>query len=168
MKPPATTDGAAPNRLAATPLSNAPSSFEAPMNTQLTDATRPRIRSGERTRRIVFRMTMLRPSVTPLKNSAIQDTMNVVDSPNTIIETPKPATEMSSVRPAWRLGGRRVAMSITPSAPIDGAVRRMPSPTGPTCRMSIAKTGSSAMAPPKKTANRSSAIDPTRAGVRAT
>ena len=102
--PPATTDGTVPNRLAAIPLSNAPSSFEAPMNTQLTDATRPRIRSGERTRRIVLRMTMLRPSVTPLKNSATHDTMNVVDRPNTIIETPNPATEMSSVRPAWRLG----------------------------------------------------------------
>ena len=34
--------------------------------------------------------------------------------------------------------------------------------------MSLAKIGSSAIAPPKKTANRSSAIEPMRAGVRET
>ena len=70
--PPPTTLGTVPNRRAATPLSKAPSSFEAPMNTQFTDATRPRIRSGERTRRIVFRMTMLTPSVTPLEEEGDQ------------------------------------------------------------------------------------------------
>ena len=79
--------------------------------------------------------------------------------------TPKPATEIIRVRPACRLGGHRVAISITPRAPSDGAVRNSPSPTGPTWRMSEAKIGSSAMAPPKKTANRSSAIEPIRAGV---
>ena len=40
--------------------------------------------------------------------------------------------------PAWRLGGRRVATSITSRAPSDGAVRSTPSPTAPTWRMSVA------------------------------
>ena len=75
---------------------------------------------------------------------------------------------MSSVAPAWRLGGRRVAMSMTASAPTDGAVRSTPRPTGPTWRMSVAKIGSRAIAPPKKTANRSSAIEPMSAGEPAT
>ena len=138
------------------------------MKTQLTDATRPRIRSGDRTRRTVLRMIMLRPSVTPLMNSANIDSTKVVDKPKTIMLTPKPATQIIRVRPACRLGGRRVAISITPRAPSEGAVRIRPSPTGPTWRMSEAKIGRSAMAPPKKTANRSSAIEPIRAGVRET
>jgi hypothetical protein len=108
------------------------------MNTQFTDATRPRIRSGDRTRRIVLRMIMLTPSVTPARNNATSDTANTVDSPKTIMLRPNPATQMRSVRPAWRLGGRRVATSMTSSAPIDGAVRSTPSPTDPTWRMSVA------------------------------
>ena len=103
ISPPPTTAGTVPKMLAATPLSKAPSSFEAPMNTQFTDATRPRIRSGDRTRRIVLRMIMLSPSVTPLKNSAAIDRAKVVDRPNTIMLTPNPATQISSVRPACRL-----------------------------------------------------------------
>ncbi len=130
--PPPITLGIVPNRRAARPLSNAPSSFDAPMNTQLTDATRPRIRSGERTRRIVLRMIMLTPSVTPAKNSAASDRAKIVEAPKTIMLSPNPATQRSRVRPAWRLGGRRVATSITRSAPTDGAVRRTPSPAGPT------------------------------------
>ena len=163
--PPTTTDGTVPTSRATTPLSNAPSSFDAPMNTQLTDATRPRIASGERTRRIVARMTMLMPSVTPLMNRAASEITKLVDSPNTSMLTPKPATQMRNVRPACRLGGQRVATSMTRSAPSDGAVRSTPRPAAPTWRTSVAKTGRSAMAPPKKTAKRSSAIDPRSGGL---
>ena len=60
------------------------------MKTQLTDATRPRIRSGDSTRRIVLRMIMLTPSVTPLQNSATIESQKIVDSPKTIMLTPKP------------------------------------------------------------------------------
>ena len=138
------------------------------MNTQFTAATRPRIASGDRTRRIVERMTMLMPSVTPLMNRAAIDSQKLVDNPKTIMLTPNPATQIRNVRPACRLGGQRVAAIITSSAPSDGAVRSRPSPAAPTWRMSLAKTGSRAIAPPKKTANRSSAIDPSRGGLLAT
>ena len=77
------------------------------MKTQLTDATRPRIRSGERTRTIELRMIMLTPSVTPLTNRAASETAKAVESPNTIMLSPKPATQISRFGPAWRLGGRR-------------------------------------------------------------
>ena len=117
---------------------------------------------------MVLRMTMLTPSVTPLTNRATSETAKTVDRPKTIMLTPNPATQTRRIRPAWRLGGRRVATSITSSAPIDGAVRSTPRPAGPTWRMSVAKIGSRAIAPPKNTANRSSAIEPMRGGVRTT
>ena len=43
-------------------------------------------------------------------------------------------------------------------APRPGAARSQPRPAGPTCRMSFAKIGSSATAPPNNTANRSSVM----------
>ena len=52
--------------------------------------------------------------------------------------------------------------NMTVSAPIAGAALRRPKPVAPTLRMSVAKIGKSAMAPPNSTANRSSAIDPIR------
>src|SRR5207237_244938 len=45
-------------------------------------------------------------------------------------------------------------------APTAGALRKMPSPAGPVCRIERANTGKSATAPPKRTANRSSRIAP--------
>ena len=44
------------------------------------------------------------------------------------------------------------------SAPTEGAARMMPSPVGPTLRMSVAYIGSRATAPPKSTANMSSVM----------
>ena len=49
-------------------------------------------------------------------------------------------------------------MSAMVIAPRPGAARSQPRPAGPTCRMSFAKIGSSATAPPNNTANRSSVI----------
>ena len=46
--PPSTTAGTAPSSRAATPDSNAPSSFELPMNTEFTADTRPSISGGVR------------------------------------------------------------------------------------------------------------------------
>ena len=103
-----------------------------------------------------------------LTKRATSEIAKTVERPNVIMLRPKPATLIIRIGPAWRLGGRRVATSITSRAPIEGAVRRTPRPAGPTCRMSTAKIGRSAIAPPKKTAKRSSAIEPRSAGVRIT
>ena len=50
--PPAQTERTVPSQAAVTPLSNAPSSFEEPMKIMLTEAMRPRSRSGEKSRMI--------------------------------------------------------------------------------------------------------------------
>ncbi len=49
--------------------------------------------------------------------------------------------------------------------PMGSAALSQPSPPGPTCRMSLAYTGSNAVAPPSSTANRSSVIVPRITGV---
>ena len=62
--------------------------------------------------------------------------------------------------------GRRVRMIPASRAPTAGALRRIPSPTGPVWRICLANSGSSATAPPNRTANRSSVIAPSITGVR--
>ena len=57
---------------------------------------------------------------------------------------------------------RRKAITV---APIAGQALKRPSPCGPTCRISEAKTGSIATAPPKSTANISSENAPRSSGV---
>jgi hypothetical protein len=50
------------------------------------------------------------------------------------------------------------------AAPAPGAVRSRPSPVGPACSTSRAYAGSSAVAPPNSTANRSSEMAPSTIG----
>ena len=59
-----------------------------------------------------------------------------------------------------RGGGRSASHADIKTAPTAGAARRTPSPCGPTCRISSAKIGRIATAPPNSTANRSSVIAP--------
>ena len=65
MQPPKITDGTSPNSFAATPDSNAPSSFDEPMNIPLIADTRPRMSSGVASCRIVERITTDTPSHKP-------------------------------------------------------------------------------------------------------
>ena len=67
------------------------------------------------------------------------------------------------VRPTRRASGQRVSTTDVSNAPAAGAARSRPSPHGPTCRMSLANIGSSAVAPPSKTANKSSDTAPSSA-----
>ena len=60
--PPNTMAGPTPSRAAATPLSNDPTSLEAPMNTFSTADTRPRIGSGVASGTMVERMNTLTAS----------------------------------------------------------------------------------------------------------
>src|SRR5579862_1056852 len=64
--PPATTAGTAPTSAAATPDSNAPSSFEALMNTHSTALTRPRSSFGVANATVVERMFIEYMSTSPL------------------------------------------------------------------------------------------------------
>ena len=160
--PPVQTAAVAPIIPATMPLSNAPSSFDDPTNTDFTAAIRPRIAFGDASRRIARRITTLVPSHNPATNSARSDSAKLRDSPNTTMLTPNPPITHSSATPARRCGRNRPAINAAANAPPALADRSSPNPTGPTCSTSVANTGSSAVAPPKNTANRSSAIDPSR------
>jgi hypothetical protein len=67
---------------------------------------------------------------------------------------------MNIVRPTRTDGGWRASQAPTTSAPAAGAERSNPNPQGPVSRTSRAKIGSSAVAPPRSTAKRSSEIAP--------
>jgi hypothetical protein len=63
-------------------------------------------------------------------------------------------------RPARARIGWCASHNAMSAAPTAGELRRMPSPHGPVCRMSRAKMGRSAVAPPNSTAKRSSEMAP--------
>ena len=111
MQPPNTTDGTSPSRRAATPDSNAPSSFDEPMKMPLIDDTRPRMWSGVTSCRMVERSTTDTPSHRPDSISIAADSQNQRDSAKPMMHSPNPATANSSSRPAWRCGGRRASHS---------------------------------------------------------
>ena len=87
---------------AATPDSNAPSSFDALMKTISTAFTRPRSSSGVTSGRIVERRTTLTMSNAAPSASASIESHIVRESPKTTMHTPKPATTTNSFGPARR------------------------------------------------------------------
>src|SRR4030088_1123801 len=150
----------APHHCAVTPLSNSPNSFEAPTNNQFTALTLPRISGGVANCSRLERTTTLIMSLAPTTTSATALNQILFDTPNTTVAAPKMPTQISIVAPAFRLIGFTTIVSDTASAPTEGIARSSPSPRGPARRMSVAKIGNSAVAPPSSTANRSSEIDP--------
>ena len=68
--------------------------------------------------------------------------------------------------PTRRVSGEVVSTAVIASAPIAGAARNSPSPSGPVWKISSAKIGSSAVVPPSRTANRSSEMMPSTIGLR--
>ena len=82
-----------------------------------------------------------------------------------MVASPNPTTANISTRPGRCHGGRRVVTSAIASAPAPGAARSQPRPAGPTPRMSLAKIGSSATAPPNSTPNRSSVMAARNSGL---
>ncbi len=138
------------------------------MKTISTALTRPRSSFGVISPTVVERMLTLIRSTNPAMPSAATESSIDRESPKTIMHAPKIPTTTSSVGPARVWSGRRARMIPAASAPTAGALRRTPSPTGPTWRISRAKTGASAIAPPKRTAKRSSAIAPSSIRVRNT
>ena len=134
------------------------------MNTELTALTRPRISSGVASCTSDWRITTLTMSAAPDKASTASDSAKLVDRPNSTIVAPYSATDPSSQTPLRRCTGQRVSSSDITNAPAAGAARSNPKPQGPVCRMSRAKIGSSATAPPSSTANRSSETAPSTTG----
>ena len=162
--PPSTTAGTSPNHFAVTPDSNSPSSFDAPMNTAFTALTRPRMWSGVSSWMSMWRMNTLTSSAPPSTASATIDSAKFEDSPNTAVAAPNRPTHANSHRPTWRVIGRTTSTIATSVAPTAGAMRNIPSAAGPASSTSFANAGSSAVAPPTSTANRSSVIAPSTIG----
>ncbi len=135
------------------------------MNTELTALTRPRISSGVATCTRVWRTTTLTMSKAPVAARAMSESGKLRERPNSAVAAPNAPTAQSIIRPACRWIGQRARVKPTMSAPTAGALRSRPSPSGPACRMSRAKIGSSEVTPARITANRSRVIAPSRIGL---
>src|SRR5215468_6913162 len=98
--PPETTETIGPKKLATRPDSNAPSSFDVPINREFRADTRPRILSGVRTCTRVDRTTTLMLSQEPSRQSIAIESQKFREIPNTTVTVPKPATATNRVRPA--------------------------------------------------------------------
>ena len=77
-------------------------------------------------------------SAAPSTNSAASDKGKKVERPNTMVATPKIATAANIFGADMVLDLARVSQAAVTNAPAAGALRRKPSPMGPTCRMSRA------------------------------
>ena len=109
-------------------------------------------------------MTTLTMSNAPASASAPSESQRLRLSPNRIVHTPNPVTEMSKLRPVCAKGGQRVSAILVITAPTAGAARSSPNPDGPVCSISAANTGNSAIAPPNSTENKSSVSAERRSG----
>ncbi|MNO81969.1 hypothetical protein D3C76_732280 [compost metagenome] len=103
-------------------------------------------------------------SAAPSTTSTPSDSQNEVDRPKAMVAAPKMPTARNMIRPTLRSMGKRASQNDISSAPTAGAERSRPRPQGPVSRMSRANTGSSAVAPPSSTANRSSEMAPKMSG----
>ena len=107
---------------------------------------------------------MLIMSAAPSTTSTANENQNEVDRPNAMVATPNTPTAVNITRPTLRSTGNLASHSDISKAPMAGAERNMPRPQGPVSRMSLANTGSSAVAPPSSTANRSREMAPSTSG----
>ncbi len=72
----------------------------------------------------------------------------------------KPTTAIKRFLQGLFIGENRVIKSMVITAPLDAAALIKPKPSDPTFKISLAKTGSNATAPPKNTENKSKLIAP--------
>jgi hypothetical protein len=82
------------------------------------------------------------------------------DRANIVFESPNIVIEMSKFFPALFIGGSCVRIIPVNTPPTAGIVLNKPRPSGPICKISIAKIGSIPIIPPNKTANKSIDIVP--------
>ena len=83
-----TTVGAAPISAAKAPDSNSPSEFEAPVNSEFTALTRPRMESGVSICTSVSLMNTLTMSAAPTTNMQASDRRKSVDRPKARMAAP--------------------------------------------------------------------------------
>src|SRR6266480_5889410 len=133
--PPATTEITGPNSAAVNPDSSAPNSFDVPIKILFTADTRPRISSGVTNCTMDPRMITLTLSNAPIRNNTPSENQNTLDKPKMMVAIPKAVTHQSKILPDCFIGGRCATTNAIAKAPMAGAARSQPSPTGPTCRI---------------------------------
>src|SRR5688572_4974669 len=102
---------------------------------------------------------MLTVSAAPVMARHKNVSRNEVDNPNTIVAAPYAHTAHSNTTPLRSiLSIDRTITTLISTAPTEGAAYSHPYPFAPTCRMSCAKIGSSAVADEKKVAKKSSSM----------
>ena len=116
--------GTKPNHAAVVPDSNSPNSFDAPINTEVTALTRPRISSGVCSCTSSERTNTLIMSPIPNMTNAIMATQNKCVSPNTTVAMPNAATPANIVTPTLRETGRNASQTAVAPAPMPGAARK--------------------------------------------
>src|SRR5207248_881497 len=158
--PPETTEKTGPKYWATNPDSKPPSSLEVPMKRLFTAETRPRFSSGVSNCTRVWRTTTLTLSTKPQIKSMAKESQNHLDKPKPIVPSPKMATAHKRVRPAFSKGGRWASKRAHKREPQGKADWSKPKLPGPARKMSLANTGSSAAAPPSRTAKRSRVMVP--------
>lgn len=160
MHPPKITEGTVPINFAATPLSNWPNSLDEFINILFTLITLPLNSSGTLSCSMVLRTITLMPSMQPLISNAVNESQKLFDMAKTIMQIPKPNTAKNNFFPWPYLKGKMVSSVTVIIEPISLAAFNMPKPSGPTFKISLAKTGTKATAPPNNTANKSSVSAP--------
>jgi hypothetical protein len=129
--PPSSTDATGPSSAAVAPDSNSPSWLLAPMKTELTALTRPRMSSGVSSCTSVWRMTTLTMSAAPPSASAPATARTRSTGRTRWSSARTPPPRPAAAAPVRRRMGQRVsAMDIT-SAPTAGAARSRPRPDRP-------------------------------------
>ena len=98
---------------------------------------------------------MLIPSSKPLNSKTVNESQYHWEIPNKIMQMPNPATAISNFLPCCFFKGNKVKPITTRIEPISAAAFSQPKPTGPAFKISRAKTGIIATAPPNNTANKS-------------
>src|SRR5213075_1920105 len=119
------------NMAAVNPDSSAPNSFDVPMKILFTDETRPRISSGVTNCTMDPRMITLSLSNAPRRNNTPSENQNTLDKPKMMVAIPKAVTHQSKILPDCFIGGRCATTNAIAKAPMAGAARSQPSPTGP-------------------------------------
>src|SRR5689334_7410717 len=119
-----------------------------------TAVVRPRISSGVIDCRTVPRTTMLTVSDAPTPINITIDSHRFDDRPKTNVVNPYSVTAHSRIGPCLGNGPRSDRMELAITAPIDGAAYNNPRPCDPTRNTSVAKSGSSKVAEPKKVARK--------------
>ena len=82
-------------------VSNFMTAFDDPTKIEFTEATLPLTSSGVLSCRIVWRMIIETPSVTPYKNNDITDTQKIDETPKAMIDSPKPKIAISNFFPEF-------------------------------------------------------------------